>query len=99
MMQDLDDAAGVFHEGSSCDFAKWSGGASSARLPTSSYSGTIQIVNVAAERFVPIICRDAIDGSEVWKTVSLTLLGMLVRLTRCERSQRGLIVQGNDELV
>ena len=114
MIQDLDDAAGVFHEESSRDFAKWSGGAASARLPTSSYSGTIKIVNVAAERFVPIVCRDAIDGSEVWKTVSLTLLGMLVRLTRKERSQRvlstivkggflqtivGSIAQGNDELV
>ena len=115
MMQDLDDAAGTLQEAESFRGSKkWLRTAASGRRLTSSSLGTIKIVNVVADRFVPIVCRDAIDGSEVWKTVSLTLLGMLVHLTCHERSQRvlstmvkggflqtivGSIAETSDELV
>jgi nuclear pore complex protein Nup205 len=50
--------------------------------------GCINIVNTQAERLIPVICRDAIDGSEVWKTVAFTLLDSLVRLSRIQRQHR-----------
>jgi nuclear pore complex protein Nup205 len=54
--------------------------------------GTLQIVNQIAERLVVIVCGDAIDGSEVWKTVAFTLLDSLVRLSRADKAHRVLSV-------
>lgn len=51
-------------------------------------SGTINIINAVAERVIPIVCRDAVDGSEVWKTVAFTLLDSLVRLSRIQRQHK-----------
>lgn len=44
--------------------------------------GTIDIIASVADRLVPLVCRDAIDGSEVWKSAAFTLLDSLVRLSR-----------------
>lgn len=55
---------------------------------TAIFVGAVKIINVIADRIIPIICRDAVDGSEVWKTVSYTLLSALVEFTSDERSQR-----------
>ncbi|KAF8305838.1 hypothetical protein DL93DRAFT_2120780 [Clavulina sp. PMI_390] len=58
--------------------------------------GTLKIVNVVADKFVPMVCRDAIDGSEIWRTVAYALLGSLIRLGKQEKSQKvlGAIVKG-----
>lgn len=50
--------------------------------------GTLSIVNTLVDRLIPVICRDAVDGSEVWKTVAFTLLDALIRLSRVEKSHR-----------
>ncbi|RDX43688.1 hypothetical protein OH76DRAFT_1188692 [Lentinus brumalis] len=46
---------------------------------------SITILKPVMERFVAIVCRDAIDGTEVWKTVAFMLLDSLVRLSRWEK--------------
>jgi nuclear pore complex protein Nup205 len=53
-------------------------------------TGCVNIINSLAERVMPVLCRDSIDGSEVWKTVSFTLLETLVRLSRIQRQHRSL---------
>jgi nuclear pore complex protein Nup205 len=50
--------------------------------------GSINIINSLAERLIPAVCRDAVDGSEVWKTVAFTLLDSLVRLSRIQRQHK-----------
>jgi nuclear pore complex protein Nup205 len=50
--------------------------------------GSINIINSLAERLIPVVCRDAVDGSEVWKTVAFTLLDSLVRLSRIQRQHK-----------
>lgn len=51
-------------------------------------TGTIDILASVADRFVPLVCRDAIDGSEVWKSAAFTLLDSLVRLSRLHRQNK-----------
>lgn len=51
-------------------------------------TGCVNIINNHAERLISVVCRDAIDGSEVWKTVAFTLLDSLVRLSRIQRQHR-----------
>ncbi|KAH9929472.1 nucleoporin Nup186/Nup192/Nup205 [Fomitopsis serialis] len=48
-------------------------------------SGTLSILKSVMERLVIIVSRDAIDGTEVWKTVAFMLLDSLVRLARWEK--------------
>ncbi|KZT66755.1 hypothetical protein DAEQUDRAFT_767725 [Daedalea quercina L-15889] len=48
-------------------------------------SGTLSILKSAMERLVVVVSRDAIDGTEVWKTVAFMLLDSLVRLARWEK--------------
>ncbi|CAG7851075.1 SubName: Full=Uncharacterized protein {ECO:0000313/EMBL:CCA72196.1} [Serendipita indica DSM 11827] len=50
--------------------------------------GCVNIINSLSERLIPVLCRDAIDGSEVWKTVAFTLLDSLIRLSRIQRQHR-----------
>jgi nuclear pore complex protein Nup205 len=50
------------------------------------------ILNAVADRLIPIVCRDALDGAEVWRTVALSLLGSLVQETCFERTSRVLFV-------
>lgn len=51
-------------------------------------TGTVDIIASVADRFVPLVCRDAIDGSEVWKSAAFTLLDSLVRLSRLHRQDK-----------
>ena len=53
----------------------------SASLVTTSLS----IMKPAMERLVAIVSRDAIDGTEVWKTVAFMLLDSLVRLSQWDK--------------
>ncbi|EJF60131.1 hypothetical protein DICSQDRAFT_171358 [Dichomitus squalens LYAD-421 SS1] len=46
---------------------------------------SIAILKPATERLIAIVSRDAIDGTEVWKTVAFMLLDSLVRLSRWEK--------------
>ncbi|KAM5532668.1 hypothetical protein V8D89_013637 [Ganoderma adspersum] len=51
---------------------------------------SISILKPATERLVAIVSRDAIDGTEVWKTVAFMLLDSLVRLSKWERHSSSL---------
>ncbi|KAI0351635.1 hypothetical protein OH77DRAFT_1429461 [Trametes cingulata] len=58
------------------------------RQPTQSaglIAGSIAILKPVMERLVAAVSRDAIDGTEVWKTVAFMLLDSLVRLSRWEK--------------
>ncbi|KAH9922299.1 nucleoporin Nup186/Nup192/Nup205 [Epithele typhae] len=46
---------------------------------------SLGILKPATERLVAIVARDAIDGTEVWKTVAFMLLDSLVRLSKWEK--------------
>ncbi|KAI0776838.1 nucleoporin Nup186/Nup192/Nup205 [Trametes elegans] len=46
---------------------------------------SISILKPVMERLIAIVSRDAIDGTEVWKTVAFMLLDSLVRLSRWEK--------------
>lgn len=59
-------------------------------------SGTLNIINSFVERLVPTVCRDAADGSEVWKTVAFTFLDALVQLSRLEKAHRVLAVMARE---
>ena len=47
-------------------------------------SGSAAIIRTVIEKLVATIARDAIDGTEVWKTVAFMLLDSLVYLCRTE---------------
>ncbi|KAI0944532.1 hypothetical protein AcW1_002214 [Taiwanofungus camphoratus] len=47
--------------------------------------GSLAVLKPVMERLVAIVSRDAIDGTEVWKTIAFMLLDSLVRLSRSER--------------
>lgn len=57
---------------------------------TSLIQSSIAILKPTTERLVAIISRDAIDGTEVWKTVAFVLLDSLVRLSRWEKHSSSL---------
>jgi nuclear pore complex protein Nup205 len=48
---------------------------------------TLAIMKQIVERFVNTISRDAIDGTEVWKTIAFTCLDSLVQLSHAGREQ------------
>jgi nuclear pore complex protein Nup205 len=48
-------------------------------------AGSLSIMKTVAERLVATISRDAIDGTEVWKTVAFMCLDSLVQLSRVEK--------------
>lgn len=48
-------------------------------------SGTLAVMKSVIERLVATIARDAIDGTEVWKTVAFMSLDSLVQLSRSEK--------------
>ncbi|KAF9238369.1 nucleoporin Nup186/Nup192/Nup205 [Melanogaster broomeanus] len=49
--------------------------------------GTLSVMKSVMERLVATISRDAIDGTEVWKTVAFMLLDSLTHLCRTEKSR------------
>ncbi|CAE6449212.1 unnamed protein product [Rhizoctonia solani] len=51
-------------------------------------SSTLVVLNKFVDRLVPLVCRDAIDGSDVWKTIAFTFLESLVRVSRMEKAHR-----------
>ncbi|KAH7909315.1 nucleoporin Nup186/Nup192/Nup205 [Hygrophoropsis aurantiaca] len=50
-------------------------------------SGTVSVMKSVLERLVATVARDAIDGTEVWKTVAFMLLDSLVQLSRSDKSR------------
>jgi nuclear pore complex protein Nup205 len=48
-------------------------------------SGSLALMKSNMERFIGNISRDAIDGTEVWKTIAFMLLDSLMRLSRLEK--------------
>ncbi|KAH7882163.1 nucleoporin Nup186/Nup192/Nup205 [Phlebopus sp. FC_14] len=50
-------------------------------------AGTLSVMRNVMERLVATISRDAMDGTEVWKTVAFMLLDSLVNLCRSEKSR------------
>ncbi|EKM52358.1 uncharacterized protein PHACADRAFT_164266 [Phanerochaete carnosa HHB-10118-sp] len=48
-------------------------------------NGSLSIFKPLMENLVSLVSRDAIDGTDVWKTVAFTLLDSLVRLSQAER--------------
>lgn len=57
-------------------------------------SGTLAVMSSIADRLIATIARDAIDGTEVWKTVAFTCLDSLVHLARLEKPQQVLVALG-----
>ncbi|KAG6890211.1 hypothetical protein C0995_010222 [Termitomyces sp. Mi166 len=60
------------------------------RIPTTQRSstlraGSLEVLKGGMERLIAIIARDAIDGTEVWKTVAFMLLDALVELSGAEK--------------
>ncbi|CDZ97366.1 Uncharacterized conserved protein [Phaffia rhodozyma] len=51
-------------------------------------SGSLSILVGAMDRLAPIICKDALDGSQIWKTVAYTALESLVTASRTDRSHK-----------
>ena len=49
--------------------------------------GTLSVMKNVMERLVSTISRDAIDGTEVWKTVAFMLLDSLAHLCRADKSR------------
>ena len=55
---------------------------------------TLAVINKDVDGLVSVVSTDAIDGTEVWKTVAFTLLDSLVALSRLERPHRVLSLLG-----
>ncbi|KAG8742094.1 hypothetical protein FRC10_002030 [Ceratobasidium sp. 414] len=51
-------------------------------------ASTLGVLNKYVDRLVPFVCRDAVDGSDVWKTVAFTFLESLIRVSRLEKQHR-----------
>lgn len=51
-------------------------------------AGTLSLLSSKAGRLLPVICRDAIEGSEVWQTVSFITLDALVAVSRDDKSHQ-----------
>ncbi|KAG8681201.1 hypothetical protein FRC08_015790, partial [Ceratobasidium sp. 394] len=51
-------------------------------------ASALGVLNKYVERLVPLVCRDAVDGSDVWKTVAFTFLESLIRISRLEKQHR-----------
>ncbi|MBW0477790.1 hypothetical protein O181_017505 [Austropuccinia psidii MF-1] len=49
-------------------------------------SNTMAMLSSSFERLLPVICKDAIMGSEVWKSVAFTVLDSLLMLSDRSRS-------------
>lgn len=49
-------------------------------------SGTLEVLSMVVEKLMQVVARDAIDGTEVWRSVALTFLDSLIRISRSEKS-------------
>ncbi|WVR03296.1 hypothetical protein IAU60_000287 [Kwoniella sp. DSM 27419] len=59
----------------------YAGGSSSLQRPT------LAVFSTKKERLLPILCRDAMDDREVWKTECFALLGGIVSICHGERDR------------
>lgn len=62
--------------------------ASSGQAASSLEAGSLSILLSTMDRVVPIICRDALDGSEIWKTVAYAALETLLAASASDRSYK-----------
>ncbi|KAJ1548151.1 hypothetical protein HK096_003517 [Nowakowskiella sp. JEL0078] len=62
-------------------------GSSNVSYNTSLTSGNLATLNSYGERLLEILCRDSSDGSDLWKTVSFSVLDALVDLASKEQRQ------------
>ncbi|KAG9095701.1 hypothetical protein FRC06_009514, partial [Ceratobasidium sp. 370] len=51
-------------------------------------ASALGVLNKYVDRLVPLVCRDAVDGSDVWKTVAFTFMESLIRISRLEKQHR-----------
>ncbi|KAG6865339.1 hypothetical protein C0991_003376 [Blastosporella zonata] len=58
---------------------------STSQDPGALHTGSLAVMKGAMERLIATISRDAIDGTEVWKTVAFMLLDALVELSGAEK--------------
>ena len=49
---------------------------------------TLKVIGSKKDRFIPALCRDAIDHRDVWKTECFTLLGGVVTACHSERERQ-----------
>jgi nuclear pore complex protein Nup205 len=57
------------------------------REPTANLQrAALSVFAAKKDRFIPLLCRDAIDDREVWKTECFSLLGCLVSICQTERA-------------
>ncbi|KAG6837756.1 hypothetical protein H0H93_001683 [Arthromyces matolae] len=49
------------------------------------YTGSLEALRGSTERLIAIVSRDAIDGTEIWKTVAFMLLDALIQLSGAEK--------------
>ena len=60
-------------------------------LPGSEFHhATLAVINTHKERFFPVLCRDAMDVRDVWKTECFALLGVLVAACRTDRERQAI---------
>ncbi|KAG8215255.1 hypothetical protein J3R82DRAFT_8809, partial [Butyriboletus roseoflavus] len=81
-----DDPALVESQGGSSRSTPTQGGRPVLRTSTLE-AGTLSVMKNVMERLVSTISRDAIDGTEVWKTVAFMLLDALAHLCRADKSR------------
>ena len=79
-----DDLSLVESQGPSMRSAPTTGDRSAPRT-SGLETGTLSVMRSVMERLVSTISRDAIDGTEVWKTVAFTLLDSLAHLCRADK--------------
>ncbi|KZT39178.1 hypothetical protein SISSUDRAFT_665994 [Sistotremastrum suecicum HHB10207 ss-3] len=84
MSQTLDDVSSFNGDSSSLDL---SFSQRPSKAPRSDLeSGTLEVLSVVVEKLMQVVARDAIDGTEVWRSVALTFLDSLIRISRSEKS-------------
>lgn len=81
-----DDLALTESQGGSARSTPTPGGRPTQRTSTLEV-GTLSLMKSVMERLVSTISRDAIDGTEVWKTVAFMLLDSLAHLCRADKSR------------
>ncbi|KAL1731452.1 nucleoporin Nup186/Nup192/Nup205 [Schizophyllum commune] len=64
-----------------------SGGVVSGRSTSQVELGTVALVKTIVDRLTAIVSRDAISGTEVWKTVAFILLDALQGLSKADKQQ------------
>ena len=81
-----DDLALVESQGGSVRL-KSAQGSGPAEHTSTLEAGTLSVMKSVMERLASTISRDAIDGTEVWKTVAFMLLDSLAHLGRADKSR------------